>query len=107
MKDFANPHQSVFKIFLFLELVEDEDSLPSSPGKVMHYFASFNYLNGLRTLLGEDFKVSPRVLNKHKIAPLWIAAQNNFTDAATILLEFSSDTHLQVRLFIKFLSFIV
>ena len=26
------------------ELVEEEDSLPSSPGLIMHYFASFNFL---------------------------------------------------------------
>ena len=26
------------------ELVEEEDSLPTSPGLIMHYFASFNFL---------------------------------------------------------------
>jgi hypothetical protein len=26
------------------ELVEDEDTLETSPGLVLHYFASFNYL---------------------------------------------------------------
>lgn len=33
------------------DLVEVEDRIPTSPGTPMHYFACFNYLDGLKKLL--------------------------------------------------------
>lgn len=56
------------------DLLEYEDTLKTSPGTVLHYFARINYIEGAKVLLKEPFLVYRNTINKNGLSPLWIAA---------------------------------
>lgn len=55
-------------------LLEDEDLIPNSPGRILHYFACVNYAEGATTLLSNPFNFDPNVLNKCNLSALFVAA---------------------------------
>ena len=56
------------------DLLEYEDTLSTSPGTVLHYFARINFVDGVKILLKEPFLVYRNTINKNGLSPLWIAA---------------------------------
>ena len=80
------------------DLLEKEDSLPTSPGTTLHYFACLNYGEGVKTILDEPFIVSNNTKNKAGLTPLWLAAYYNYTQLGTVLLDHGAEPNVQVCL---------
>lgn len=58
---------------------EVQDTIPTSPGTLLHYFACLNYVDGVKTLLDDPYRVYHSKLNKNGLTPLWIASWYNNT----------------------------
>ena len=77
------------------DVLEIEDTLETSPGGILHYFACLNYVEGVKILVQEPFLISPNVLNKNHLSPLWIASWHNRTTLGQVLLEYGADPDVQ------------
>ncbi len=64
-----------------------EDSIPTSPGTILHYFACLNYLEGVEELMDGPYHRYHSKLNKNGLTPLWIASWYNNITLGRILLQ--------------------
>eukprot|EP00094_Tigriopus_californicus_P001992 TCALIF_01920-PA protein Name:"Similar to ANK2 Ankyrin-2 (Homo sapiens)" AED:0.42 eAED:0.42 QI:11/0.75/0.4/0.8/1/1/5/0/1087 len=69
------------------DLLEIEDTISTSPGTILHYFAALNLVEGARTLLSYPFQIDPNFKNKNGYSPLVIAAFYNHITLGGILLD--------------------
>ena len=76
------------------DLLEIEDLIPTSPGTILHYFCTFNYLEGVQILMELPFVIDPNLVNKNDLAPLTVAAFFNYTRVGIELLDHGADPNV-------------
>ncbi len=77
------------------DFLEIEDRVPTSPGYILHYFASLNFVDGVRLITNEPFLVTPNSVNKNGLSALWIASWYNMTRLGILLLDRGAEANFR------------